>query len=157
MPIYECHCQTCDLLFEVLASLGDQFHDCPECGRAAPRVISTFAICSAKPSPSGTAAARPARAAARAPLCLRYPELPLLCHMDEGSARRFVAHYEGHGNEYDDRMAANEETRKVRGLQPARSRPLGHSLKPAGTDTSAANHDSRGGQSSMSIRFEHRL
>ncbi|MGH8013017.1 MAG: FmdB family zinc ribbon protein [Candidatus Binataceae bacterium] len=155
MPIYECHCEPCGLFFEVLASLGDQSHDCPECGRAARRVISTFAIgTGSKSSASSTAVYPPSRGSARTPLCLRYPELPLLCHMDEGSARRFVAHYEGNGDEYDDRVAAREEKHKARGLPPTRSHPLGHSHKPAGTDTAAANHVSPSGQSSMPVRSD---
>jgi hypothetical protein len=50
---------------------------------------------------------------------MRYPEVPLLCHMDEKSAQCFVAHVRGRGAQYDDQVGAREELRKTRGEPPA--------------------------------------
>ena len=48
MPLYEYHCPSCDLTFEVLTSLSEasKKKPCPECGRRAPRIVSAFAIAS---------------------------------------------------------------------------------------------------------------
>ena len=134
MPIYECHCIRCDLTFEVLAGVAaaNQRHACPDCGKLSPRIASTFAIvsggtgvCSANgQNDSKNAAARKSR---QAPLCLQNPHIPLLCHMDEPSARRWVAHFNGGGAEYDDKRAARDELRKKRGLPPPpAAEPSGH-------------------------------
>ena len=118
MPLYEYHCLQCDFTFEVLASLSEasKKKPCPECGKRAPRVASAFAIASGgngrhddKKVP-GVQQPRDPR-----PLCMRYPQVPLSCHMDEPSLRRFVAHAQGRGNEYDDKMAMREESHKKRG------------------------------------------
>jgi putative FmdB family regulatory protein len=121
MPLYEWECLACDLRFEELASVsqGRLERACPGCGRMSPRVISTFAIASgASPQPQTSAA--PARSArpAEAPICLRYPHIPLLCHMDKPTAERAVAYAQGRGAEYDDRKGQAEETRRKRGLPP---------------------------------------
>ena len=134
MPIYECHCLACDLTFEVLAPLSQarKAHACPDCGRASQRVVSAFAIASAS-----AAAEQKKQNAQRAPvkkdqrpLCLQYPHLPLLCHMDETAAKRWIAHSQGRGSEFDDRLAKREELRKQRG-EPAPAKPAapahGHS------------------------------
>lgn len=121
MPIYECHCLACDLTFEVLAPLSQagRRHPCPRCARRAPRIASAFAIASGGgPRDSRSEAAREPGAPEPPPLCLRYPQVPLLCHMDQKAARRWLAHYNGRGAEYDDKQAAREELHKKRGLPP---------------------------------------
>ncbi|MGH7933319.1 MAG: FmdB family zinc ribbon protein [Candidatus Binataceae bacterium] len=136
MPIYECHCMKCELTFEVIAPVGAarRRHACPECGRLSPRIVSTFAIVSGGAAGDGNSNAkiRPANGAKAAvrrknqpPLCLQYPHIPLLCHMDEPSAQRWVAHYNGRGAEYDDKKDAREELRQRRGLPPPAPAPAG--------------------------------
>lgn len=135
MPIYECHCSACEMTFEVLARAGhaNRRHPCPECGRPSRRIASTFAIASSgssvRDAKSATAAADTAATKRRSgpPLCLQNPHIPLLCHMDQKSGERFVAHFNGRGDEYDDRMASREDLRKKRGLPPPpESSPTGH-------------------------------
>ncbi|MGO9057327.1 MAG: FmdB family zinc ribbon protein [Candidatus Binataceae bacterium] len=120
MPLYEWECLACETTFEDLVpvSEGSVGHACPSCGRMSPRVVSTFAIASgAGPQPAaGTATAAPA--AKPPPICLRYPHIPLLCHMDQPTAERAVAYAHGRGGEYDDKKGAREELRKKRGLPP---------------------------------------
>jgi putative FmdB family regulatory protein len=122
MPLYEWECLACEIRFEELASAseGTQGRICPNCGRMSPRVVSTFAIASgASPEPQPAAqSARGASGAAEAPICLRYPHIPLLCHMDKPTAERAVAYAQGRGAQYDDRKGQAEETRKKRGLPP---------------------------------------
>lgn len=121
MPLYEWECLACDIRFEELASVdeGRLARACPNCGRMSPRVISTFAIASgASPEPQPSAAAAKPGRSAEAPICLRYPHIPLLCHMDKPTAERAVAYAHGRGAEYDDRKGQAEETRKKRGLPP---------------------------------------
>ncbi len=124
MPIYECRCMPCEITFEVLARAGhaNRRHPCPECGRPSRRIVSTFAIVSSgsniRDAKSGTAAASavaPERSSGP-PLCLQNPHIPLLCHMDQKSGERFVAHFNGRGDEYDDKMASREDLRRKRGL-----------------------------------------
>jgi putative FmdB family regulatory protein len=120
MPLYEWECLACDIRFEELApvSEGQLERACPGCGRMSPRVVSTFAIASgASPQPQTSAPAKPSKAP-EAPICLRYPHIPLLCHMDKPTAERAVAYAQGRGAEYDDRKGQAEETRKKRGLPP---------------------------------------
>jgi putative FmdB family regulatory protein len=121
MPLYECHCLACDLTFEVLAPLRDagRKKPCPACGAPSPRVASAFAIAAAALPTVDQEAGIPARKRTDSrPLCSQNPHLPLLCHMDEKSARRFVAHANGHGSEYDDKVAKREDVRRKRG-EPA--------------------------------------
>lgn len=134
MPIYECHCIRCDLTFEVLAAVGEanRRRPCPECGKLSPRIASTFAITGGGTDvPEQHKADRPRPALGRkprqVPLCLQNPHIPLLCHMDEPSARRWVAHFNGRGAEYDDKQAAGVESRKKHGLPPSpEPAPSGH-------------------------------
>jgi putative FmdB family regulatory protein len=126
MPIYECNCVTCDLTFEVLASVAqaNRRRPCPECGKPAPRIASAFAIVSGgapvTEAKTKNGAKKPAAGRQRTgpPLCLQNPHIPLLCHMDEPSARRWVAHFNGRGAEYDDKAAKRAELQKKRGLPP---------------------------------------
>jgi hypothetical protein len=105
-------------------------------------VVSSFAIASgASPEPQSAAAGT---RNAQAPICLRYPHIPLLCHMDKPTAERAVAYAQGRGAEHDDRKGQAEETRKKRGLPPPpppAPPPHAHFHNPrrhqaaAGTDT----------------------
>jgi putative FmdB family regulatory protein len=132
MPLYEYHCPSCRLTFEALEPLRGARRPgtCPRCRRRAPRVSSAFSMSargggSEGKSHAGSAAA--AQAKPEQPFCLRYPQVPLLCHMDSKSAERFVAQVQGRGAQYDDTVAAREELRKKRGdPQPADRAPSGH-------------------------------
>ena len=120
MPLYECHCLGCDLTFEVLApvSKAKKARPCPDCGRLSERIVSAFAIASgssAGKQQTQEAKQAPAKKNQR-PLCLQYPHLPLLCHMDEKAAHRWIAHSKGRGSEFDDKMAKREELQKQRGV-----------------------------------------
>ncbi len=122
MPLYEWECLACEITFEDLASVseGQVEHACPDCGRMSPRVVSTFAIASGgslQPQPPANAATA-ASGTKPPPICLRYPHIPLLCHMDQPTAERAVAYAHGRGAEYDDKKGAREELRKKRGLPP---------------------------------------
>jgi hypothetical protein len=58
---------------------------------------------------------------------MRYPQIPLLCHMDQPSAQRFVARVQGRGAQYDDAVGARDELRKKRGERPpAPAEPATH-------------------------------
>ncbi len=123
MPIYECHCLECDLTFEVLAPLSraGRRHPCPQCNRHAPRIASAFAIASgasARESKTETGAAKMPAASKAPPLCLRHPNVPMLCHMEPKAAARWLARYNGRVAEYDDRQGAREDLRRKRGLPP---------------------------------------
>lgn len=138
MPLYEYLCPSCDLTFEVLTSLseGSKKKPCPECGRRAPRIVSAFAIASGGNGHHGEEAA-PVVQQRRdpRPSCMRYPQVPLSCHMDEPSLQRFVAHAQGRGNEHDDKMAKQVEVRKQRGIpdppveKPAHGHDHSHNLR----------------------------
>jgi len=120
MPIYEWECLACEITFEDLApvSEGRLERACPSCGRMSPRVVSAFAIASGAVAQPQPAAATAAGSAAKPPICLRYPHIPLLCHMDQPTAERAVAYAHGRGAEYDDKKGTREEMRKKRGLPP---------------------------------------
>lgn len=154
MPLYEYHCPTCDLTFEMLTALSDasKKKSCPECGRRAPRVVSAFAIAS---SGNGHHAAETTSAVTQPldprPACMRYPQVPLSCHMDEPSLRRFVAHAQGRGNEHDDTLAKQAETRKQRGIpdppvaKPAHGHDHSHNLRRHAV-TPGQDHSHKNGQ-----------
>src|ERR1700682_280625 len=135
MPIYECSCDACGVTFEILArvSKANRKRPCPRCARPARRVISAFAIGSARGDADGAAvnSARPSPAdpkhshaghahhANAQPERRNRPKVPdfaRLCWMDDRSAERFAAYKLGRGAEYDDKSAAREELRKQRGL-----------------------------------------
>ena len=129
MPLYEYHCPPCDFTFEVLTALSEasKKKPCPECGRRAPRIVSAFAIASGgdghHDGETTTVAPQPRDPR---PLCMKYPPVPLSCHMDEPSLRRFVAHSQGRGNEYDDKTAKQVEVRKQRGIPEPVVAPPAH-------------------------------
>jgi len=129
MPLYEYHCPSCDLTFEVLTSLSEasKKKPCPECGRRAPRIVSAFAIASGGDNHrEGEAAIVAQQPRDPRPPCMKYPQIPLSCHMDEPSLRRFVAHATGRGNEYDDKAAKQAETRQQRGIPEPAVAPAAH-------------------------------
>jgi putative FmdB family regulatory protein len=145
MPLYEYHCLGCTLTFESLVSLSGARRSgtCPRCGRRSPRVTSAFAIAgrrgpSEKPPDGAAPTPKP-----EPPLCMRYPELPLLCHMDQKSAQRFVAHVRGRGAQFDETVAARAELRKKRGEPPQPAAPghvHAHGHSHAGTKAHAHSH-----------------
>jgi putative FmdB family regulatory protein len=123
MPIYECHCPGCDLIFEVLAPLSraGRRHPCPRCRRPAPRIASAFAIASgpgARETKTEAGAAGMHAASKTPPLCLRHPNVPMLCHMEPKAAARWLARSNGCVAEYDDKQGAREDLRRKRGLPP---------------------------------------
>lgn len=128
MPLYEYHCLSCDLIFEQITPLSEatKKKPCPECTRKAPRTVSAFAIASGgsghrDEATPVTTAPRDAR-----PLCMKYSGIPLSCHMDEPSLKRFVAHAKGRGAEYDDKTAIASEVRKQRGIPEPTYAPASH-------------------------------
>ena len=129
MPLYEYYCLSCDFTFEVLTPLSESAKKkpCPECGTRAPRTVSAFAIASGG-NGHHEAEAVPAQQKPRdsRPLCMRYSGIPLSCHMDEPSLRRFVAHAKGRGAEYDDKAAKAAEVRKQRGIPDPAYYPPSH-------------------------------
>jgi hypothetical protein len=70
---------------------------------------------------------------------MRYPEVPLLCHMDQKSAERFVAHVQGRGAQYDDHVGAREELRKTRG-EPSPAAPAAVEHVHGGKQAHAHSH-----------------
>ena len=129
MPLYEYHCVACQLTFEELSSMreSNKKKACPSCGKRAPRIVSAFAISSgavdvhAGQQPTPTPQNQNQR-----PLCMRYPQVPLSCHMDEYSVKRFAAHSVGRGNEFDDKVTTATEVRKQRGLPEPKYAPPSH-------------------------------
>ena len=145
MPIYECSCAACGITFEILAPVSEanRKRPCPRCARPARRVVSAFAIGSARalaesaaahsatPSPAGgrhshaghahhanAGHAHHAHAQPGRPRRPTVPDFARLCWMDDRSAERFAAYKLGRGAEYDDKTAAREDLRKKRGLPP---------------------------------------
>jgi putative FmdB family regulatory protein len=129
MPLYEYHCPPCDLVFEELCSLGEAQtkKPCPDCGTKAPRIVSSFAIshgASGEPYDPVTASRKNARDPR--PLCMQHSQIPLSCHMDEYSVKRFAAHAAGKGNAFDDSVAQAKEVRTQRGLKQPSYAPATH-------------------------------
>ena len=143
MPLYEYHCVACQLTFEELSSMRESNRKkaCPSCGKRAPRIVSAFAISSGAVDVHAGQQPRPSpQNQHQRPLCMRYPQVPLSCHMDEYSVKRFAAHSVGRGNEFDDGAAKATEVRRQRGLpEPSYAPPShthGHSHE---TDTDSKN------------------
>jgi putative FmdB family regulatory protein len=108
MPLYECRCERCELTFEVLAPLsssGLKSRPCPNCGRAARRIISAVAFT----VEGGTRASS-------TPDVTQYKVPPPArpCWMDDRSAARYAAYKHGRGAEYDDKTQARDEAKKKR-------------------------------------------
>jgi putative FmdB family regulatory protein len=137
MPIYECNCEDCGITFEILAPVSEanRQRPCPRCVRPARRVVSAFAIGSARAltdrdainsTTASSADAKQSHAGhahhANAQPGRRnrptVPDFARLCWMDDRSAERFAAYKLGRGAEYDDKSAAREDLRKKRGLPP---------------------------------------
>ena len=134
MPIYECNCEACGITFEILAPVNEanRKRPCPRCARPAARVISAFAIGSARATDdsamatSATVGSKAAHAGhsrhANVPPGRRsrptVPDFARLCWMDDRSAERFAAYKLGRGAEYDDKSATREDLRKRHGLPP---------------------------------------
>lgn len=120
MPLYECRCERCELTFEVLAPLsssGLKSRPCPNCGRAARRIISavSFAVeggTRANSTPDVTQ--------------LKVPPPARLCWMDDRSAARYAAYKHGRGAEYDDKTHAHEEAKKKRDEPPSKPAAAAH-------------------------------
>jgi putative FmdB family regulatory protein len=120
MPLYECRCERCELTFEVLAPLSSsamKSRPCPNCGRAARRIISAVAFtvedwtrASSTPDVTQYKVPPPAR----------------LCWMDDRSAARYAAYKHGRGAEYDDKIHAREEAKKKRDEPPSKPAPAAH-------------------------------
>lgn len=129
MPLYEYHCLGCALTFEALVPIhgAPRSKACVRCGRRAPRVTSAFSIARGSGAAAKGDETQPAvKPKPGPPLCLRYPQMPLLCHMDQPSAERFVEHVQGRGAQYDDAVGAREELRKRRGAPPVAEAPAAH-------------------------------
>jgi putative FmdB family regulatory protein len=112
MPLYECRCERCELTFEVLAPLsssGMKSRPCPNCGRAARRIISAVAF-----TVEGGARSNSVPDVTQ----LKVPPPARPCWMDDRSAARFAAYKHGRGAEYDDKTHAREEAAKKRAAPP---------------------------------------
>lgn len=141
MPIYECSCEACGITFEILAPVSEANlkRPCPRCARPARRVVSAFAIGTAKAVADNVAAnsatppqARPGHSHAGHAHQRRagrptVPDFARLCWMDDRSAERFAAYKLGQGAEYDDQSAAREDLRKKRGMPPTPPPDQSHS------------------------------
>ena len=120
MPLYECRCERCELTFEVLAPLSSsamKSRPCPNCGRAARRIISAVAFT----VEGGTRASS-------TPDVTQYkvPPPARLCWMDDRSAARYAAYKNGRGTEYDDKIQTREEAKKKRDEPPSKPAPTAH-------------------------------
>ncbi len=120
MPLYECRCERCERTFEVLAPLSSsamKSRPCPNCGRAARRIISAVAFT----VEGGTRASS-------TPDVTQYkvPPPARLCWMDDRSAARYAAYKHGRGAEYDDKTQAREEAKKKRDEPPSKPSPAAH-------------------------------
>lgn len=129
MPLYEYHCVACQLTFEELGSMRESNRKrvCPICSKRTPRIVSAFAIRSGAVDVHAGQQPRPTpQNQLQRPLCMRYPQVPLSCHMDEYSVKRFAAHSVGRGNEFDDKVDTAVEVSKQRGLPERKYAPPSH-------------------------------
>jgi putative FmdB family regulatory protein len=120
MPLYECRCGRCELTFEVLAPLsssGLKSRPCPNCGRAARRIISAVSF-----TVEGGARASSTPDVTQ----LKVPPPARLCWMDDRSAARYAAYKHGRGAEYDDKNYAREEAAKKRDEPPPKPAAPAH-------------------------------
>jgi putative FmdB family regulatory protein len=120
MPLYECRCERCELTFEVLAPLsssGMKSRPCPNCGRAARRIISAVAF-----TVEGGARSNSVPDVTQ----LKVPPPARLCWMDDRSAARFAAYKHGRGAEYDDKTHARAEAAKKRDAPPQEAAAAAH-------------------------------
>jgi putative FmdB family regulatory protein len=120
MPLYECRCERCELTFEVLAPLsssGLKSRPCPNCGRAARRIISAVSF-----TVEGGARANSTPDVTQ----LKVPPPARLCWMDDRSAARYAAYKHGRGAEYDDKSHAREEAKKKRDEPPSKPAAAAH-------------------------------
>ncbi len=148
MPLYEYHCVACQLTFEELSSIRESNNKktCPSCGKRAPRIVSAFAIGSGAVDVHAGQQPRPTpQNQNQRPLCMRYPQVPLSCHMDEYSVKRFAAHSVGRGKEFDDKVARAAGVRKQHGLPEPKYAPPshGHSHGPDHKKTNTPSHNFR--------------
>lgn len=113
MPLYESWCANCETIFEQLAPVSAARNPlrCPRCGRRSPRIASAFAIALGRDRVERPTASE--SNAFEAPP--RMPSFARLCGMDDKSAARLAAHKAGRGAEYDDQLAAREESRRKLG------------------------------------------
>ena len=170
MPLYEYHCVACQLTFEELNSMreSNKKKACPSCGKRAPRIVSAFAISSGAVDVHAGQQPRPSpQNQHQRPLCMRYPQVPLSCHMDEYSVKRFAAHSVGRGSEFDDTTAKAAEVRKQRGLpEPSYAPPShghdhthGHSHKKSADSKNfrrhAHSHDHTKGKGQSTAKAAH--
>jgi len=120
MPLYECRCERCELTFEVLAPLsssGMKSRPCPNCGRAARRIISAVSF-----TVEGGARSNSTPDVTQ----LKVPPPARLCWMDDRSAARFAAYKHGRGAEYDDKTHARAEAAKKRDATPQEPADAAH-------------------------------
>lgn len=121
MPLYECHCERCEITFEVLAPLSQaaKSHPCPQCGKQARRMISWVSF------GRGSTATGPVEAAPGPSdvTNLKVPPPAQICWMDQPSSARYAAYLNGRGKEYDETVAARSEARAKRG---APEKPASH-------------------------------
>ena len=118
MPIYEYGCAACGTAFSRLRPIvaATEPAACPVCGGAAERGLSRFAIGGRAAPPVEVA---PTTAPAAGPeLCQRYPQIPLLCHMETRAAARWIAKARGHEEQFLEREARREHEREAAGLPP---------------------------------------
>ncbi|HLI39906.1 MAG TPA: zinc ribbon domain-containing protein [Streptosporangiaceae bacterium] len=98
---------------------------CPACGGIARRVFAPVGVIGrSRPpagvpapgtgAPAGSGSARPDRGGARgpgaaAPLCLRYRDVPGLCHMAPSAARAWIARARGDNRALDRELERQEQ------------------------------------------------
>ncbi len=128
MPLYEYACPRCPTTFARLRPLAAAAEPapCPACGTPASRTITPFALLGRAAGP-GMNEVPEARGRGPAPLCRRYPHIPLLCHMEPEAAERWIAKAEGREEQYLEREARRQEEAARLGLPPERPHtPAGH-------------------------------